>query len=255
MKFAVDTDAAELTVTDDAGTRTLPLYSPEAFAVLGDCWVNTGWALKYSYQFSWLGRPIIQVPEDMFRMQEVIHATQPDVIVETGVAHGGSLIFYAGLCAAMGKGRVVGVDIEIRPHNRTAIEAHRLSEFITLIEGSSIAPDVVQQVRSLIRPGERVLVILDSNHSRGHVRDELEAYCDLVDDESWIVACDGVMGSLTKVPGGKPGWADDNPTVAAAQFVEAHPEFEVVQPKPIFDESPGLPVHTYWPGAWVRRKR
>ena len=147
MKFTVDTDAKVLTVTDEEGTRTLPLYTPEAFAILGHSWVHTGWALKYSYQFSWMGRPIIQLPEDMVRMQEAIYATKPDVIVETGVAHGGSLIFYAGLCAAMGRGRVVGVDIEIRPHNRTAIEAHALFDRITLLEGSSTDPDIVAQVK------------------------------------------------------------------------------------------------------------
>lgn len=108
---------------------------------------------------------MIQLPEDVLRMQEVIHAVQPDVIVETGVAHGGSLVFYASLCKSMDKGRVVGVDIEIRPHNRSAIEAHTLSGFITMIEGSSTDPATVAQVQAQIRPGEKVMVILDSNHS------------------------------------------------------------------------------------------
>ena len=105
--------------------------------------MRVGWNQKYQYTFSWMGRPVIQLPEDMMRMQEVIYRLQPDLIVETGVAHGGSLIFYASLCKAIGKGRVVGIDIEIRPHNRMAIESHPLAGLITLIEGSSIAPEVV----------------------------------------------------------------------------------------------------------------
>src|SRR5262249_34591470 len=138
-------------------------------------WLAVGWTQRYSYSFTWLGRPLIQLPEDVIRIQEVIHRVKPDVIVETGVAHGGSLIFYASLCKATERGRIVGVDIEIRPHNRAAIEAHPLAKYITLIEGSSTDPGIVERVKSHIKPGETVLVILDSNHSRKHVLDELEA--------------------------------------------------------------------------------
>src|SRR5690606_19131155 len=145
---------------------------------------------KYVYGFSWMGRPIIQLPEDMIRIQEVVYRLKPDVIVETGVAHGGSLIFYASLCKAMERGRVIGIDIEIRPHNRKAIEAHELAGFITLVEGSSTDPAIVQEVKSLVAPGETAIVILDSNHSKQHVLDELEAYADLVSVGSYIVACD-----------------------------------------------------------------
>src|ERR1700712_2912009 len=127
-----------------------------------------------------MGRPVIQLPDDMVRIQEVIWQVRPTVIVETGVAHGGSLIFYASLFAAMGEGRVIGVDIEIRPNNRQAIEAHPLFDRIRLIEGSSTASATVDLVRSQLRPDDRVLVILDSNHTRQHVADELEAYAPLV---------------------------------------------------------------------------
>src|ERR1700752_395458 len=120
----------------------------------------------------------------MMRLQEVIYSVKPDVIVETGVAHGGSLIFYASLCKAMGKGRIVGVDIEIRPHNRQAIESHELSSYVTLIEGSSTDPSVVQQVRALLQPDEKVMVFLDSNHTKEHVLGELEAYAPLVNKDS-----------------------------------------------------------------------
>ena len=120
---------------------------------------------------------MIQLPEDMLRIQEVIYDVNPDVIVETGVAHGGSLIFYASLFTAIGKGRVIGIDIEIRPHNRTALEEHRLRPLISLVEGSSIDEDIVQSVKNQIGSAETVLVLLDSNHLKDHVLAELEAYC------------------------------------------------------------------------------
>jgi cephalosporin hydroxylase len=155
MKLTIDTTADVLIREDGNEAQTLPLNSPEAFQLLSEQWLRIGWYQKYSYSFSWLGRPIIQLPEDLVRIQEVIHQQQPDVIIETGVAHGGSLVFYASLCKAMDHGRVVGIDIEIRPHNRKAIEAHPLADYITLIEGSSIDPATVTRVRQQVRPGER----------------------------------------------------------------------------------------------------
>ena len=126
------------------------------------------------------GASYYSTPEDILRVQEVIYSVKPDVIIETGIAHGGSLIYYASLCKIMGKGRVIGIDIEIRPHNRKAIESHELSSYITLIEGNSIDEKIVAQVKSLVKTGEKGFVILDSNHTKQHVLNELEAYHDLV---------------------------------------------------------------------------
>jgi len=212
------------------------------------------WNQQYPYTFSWLGRPIVQLPEDMIRVQEVIYRVRPDVIIETGVAHGGSLIYYASLCKAIERGRVIGIDIEIRPHNRQAIEAHELSHLITLIEGSSTSSEVVKQVHSLVKPGEVALVILDSNHSKQHVADELEAYCDLVTTDSYIVATDGLMKDLYDSPHGQPTWEWDHPTAAAAEFAAHHPEFVWEQPAWPFNESELTENITHWPGAWLRRK-
>jgi cephalosporin hydroxylase len=254
MKVTIDTDARTLVLEGVQGREELPLYSDRAFEVLSDAWVKVGWNQRYSYTFSWMGRPIIQLPEDMVRTQEVIHEVQPDVIVETGVAHGGSLIFYASLCKAMGRGRVIGIDIEIRPQNRQAIESHPLSGGITLIEGSSTDPEVVERVRSLVRPGERVLVLLDSNHTKAHVAAELEAYHGLVTPGSYLVATDGIMKDLTDVPRGQADWNWNHPTAAAEGFAAAHPEFELAQPAWPFNES-GLKKNiTHWPGAWLRRR-
>ncbi|HDS01576.1 MAG TPA: hydroxylase, partial [candidate division Zixibacteria bacterium] len=137
MKIILDTDT-NLLIEENAGDiKKYDLYSRESFELISRYWVKVGWSMKYPYTFSWLGRPVIQLPEDMIRVQEVLFKVQPDVIIETGVAHGGSLVFYASLCKALGKGRVIGIDIEIRPHNRSAIESHFLFPYITLIEGSS----------------------------------------------------------------------------------------------------------------------
>jgi hypothetical protein len=135
----IDLEQGTVIVEGTTGTREYKLDTPEAFQIVSDAWLRAGWDNKYVYSFTWLGRPIIQLPEDMIRLQEVIHAIQPDVILETGVAHGGALVFYASLCKAMDRGRVIGVDVEIRPHNREAIESHSLAPLITLIQRGKVA--------------------------------------------------------------------------------------------------------------------
>lgn len=253
MKFQVDFATSRLTVEGPEGVRDLDLGSPESFEILSRAWLRAGWDTKYVYGFSWLGRPIIQLPEDMFRIQEVIYALRPDVIVETGVAHGGSLIFYAGIFEAIGHGRVIGVDIEIRPHNREAIEAHRLARRIQLVEGSSIHPGIVAEVQSLIQPGEKVMVVLDACHTRGHVLAELRAYSHLVTKNSYIVAADGIMKDLQGAPRSGPDWALNNPYMAVQDFLAEAPQFAVEPPLPPFNEGNIRTAVTYWPGAWVKR--
>jgi cephalosporin hydroxylase len=254
MKMMVDTEAKTLTVENGRGSKTLPLYCKESFEALSQQWVNVGWNQKYLYTFSWLGRPIIQLPEDIIRIQEVIYRLKPDVIIETGVAHGGSLVLYASLCKAMGKGRVIGVDIEIRKQNRSAIEAHELSSWIDLVEGDSVAPDTLAQVKAKIKPGATVLVILDSCHSHAHVLAELNQYAPLVTPGSYIVATDGVMEWVYDCPRGNPGWKTDNPCSAVRDFLATHPVFVEETPAWAFNESPLTANVTHWPLAWLRRK-
>lgn len=254
MKLIIDTEAKTLTEEEGGTVRHFDLYSREGFERLSRQWVRVGWNQKYEYTFSWMGRPIIQLPEDMIRMQEVIYRVKPDVIIETGVAHGGSIIYYASLCKAMGKGRVIGIDIEIRPHNRKAIEAHELSGYISLVEGSSTDPEIVNRVKDMLRPGETVLVILDSNHTRQHVSAELEAYHGMVTSGSYIVATDGIMFDLHDLPRGVPQWAWDHPMAAAAEFAGRHSEFVPEQPPRSFTESELTENITHWPGAWLRRR-
>jgi cephalosporin hydroxylase len=242
--------------TEDSPARELPLADPEAFQVMARAWLRAGWDTKYVYTFTWMGRPIIQLPDDLLRLQEVIYAVKPTVVIETGVAHGGSLIFHASLLKAMEiKGRVLGVDIEIRPHNRTAIEQHPLSSMITLIEGDSIGESTLARVREHVQPDDVVLVVLDSKHTRDHVRSELEMYGPLVTKGSYIVATDGIMRDLVGAPRSSAEWGTDNPFEAARAFAAKHPEFEHRQPTWSFNESTGLSENvTYWPGAWLRRR-
>lgn len=247
----IQIDTHKETVTQ--GGTEFPIGSPEAFKIISDVWLRSGWDTKYVYSFSWMGRPIIQLPEDLIRIQEVIYDIQPDVIIETGVAHGGSLIFYAGICKALEKGRVVGIDIEIRPHNRTAIESHFLFPYITLIEGSSVDSSVVEQVKRHVKPGEKVLVILDSNHTYDHVLAELNAYASLVTAGSYIVATDGIMEYVVGAPRTQPDWVTNNPKKAAEQFVKENSEFTIVEPDWPFNEGAISERVTYWPSAFIRK--
>ena len=253
MKLTIDNDNGKLLIEDGGESRSLDLHTREAFELVSHEWVRVGWQMKYPYTFAWMGRPIIQLPEDMLRTQEVIYSLKPDVIVETGIAHGGSLIYYASICKAIGKGRIVGVDIEIRPHNREAIEAHEMFDRIDLIEGDSAAPEIVAQVDELVGNAETVLVILDSNHTKGHVLKELEAYHHLVTPGSYIVATDGVMEWVHDGPRGEADWTHDNPSEAAKEFSAAHPEFVIEQPAWPFNESDLGTNITHWPNAWLKR--
>jgi len=254
-KLIIDFEKGSVTLEGPGGgCKTWSFGTPEAFSAISEAWLRSGWETKYMYSFTWLGRPIIQLPEDIVRIQEVIFSVQPDVIVETGVAHGGSLVFYASLCKMMDKGRIVGVDIEIRPRNREAIESHFLFPFITLIEGDSISPQVVSKVRQQVKPGEKVIVLLDSCHTKAHVLGELKAYAPMVSKGSYIVAMDGIMGRLTGARRAQPDWTWNNPRQAALEFVAANPDFEIEEPTFLFNEGCVKDRVTHWPDAFIRRK-
>ncbi len=253
MKLIVDTEEKTLTQEGDGQTSVVSLHSREAFEALSEQWLQVGWNQKYSYSFTWMGRPVIQLPEDLIRIQEVIYRLKPDVIIETGVAHGGSLIFYASLCKAMEKGRVVGIDIEIRPHNRQALEAHELFPLLTLIEGSSIDQSIVAQAKAQVKPGETTLVLLDSCHTKEHVMQELNAYAPFVTVGSYIIAIDGIMEQVAGAPRTQADWSWDNPQQAAFEFVKNNPNFAIEEPPFAFNESSLTQRITYWPNAFIKR--
>jgi len=184
---------------------------------------------RYSYNFSWLGRPVIQFPEDIVAMQEVIWRITPDLIIETGIAHGGSLVLWASLLQTLGgDGRVVGVDVEIRQRNRAEIERHPLFSRITMIEGSSIDPDVVGRVRALAAGRRTVMVVLDSNHTHDHVLEELQRYSPLVMRGSYLVVMDTVVEAMpADFYPDRPWGKGNNPATAVAQFLKTSDRFEV----------------------------
>jgi len=198
-------------------------------------WISLANKGKYSYHFEFLGRPVIQYPQDMVAVQELIWSIKPDLIVETGIAHGGSLVMSAGMlalldyCDAAGaafdprqsRRRVVGIDIDIRPHNRAAIEAHPLAHKIELIQGSSIDPAVVETVRKMASGHETVLVLLDSNHTHDHVLAELEAYAPLTSRGSYCVVFDTIIETLPSDMFQDRPWSHgDNPRTAVHEFLK-----------------------------------
>jgi cephalosporin hydroxylase len=157
---------------------------------LGTKFIIDSLKYRYSYNFSWLGRPIIQFPQDMVAVQEIIWEVKPDLIIETGIAHGGGLIFYASILELIGKGEVLGIDIDIRKHNRKEIENHKMFKRIKMIEGSSVDKEVVERVKNIVKKHKKVLVFLDSLHTHKHVLEELNLYSKFVSKGSYIVAFD-----------------------------------------------------------------
>lgn len=199
---------------------------------------------KYSYQFSCLGRPIIQFPQDMVAMQELIWKTKPDIIIETGIAHGGSLILSASMLALLdmvnaiknntiidpklSSRKVLGIDIDIRAHNRAAIETHPMASRIQMIQGSSIDPDIIEQVKQIAGEYKRILVCLDSNHTHEHVLAELEAYAPLTSVDSYCVVFDTIIEDLPKdMFPDRPWGKGNNPKTAVWEYLKTHPEFEI----------------------------
>lgn len=205
---------------------------------------------KYSYNFSWLGRPIIQYPQDILAMQEIIWSVKPDLIIETGIAHGGSLIFYASMLelnAICGGGaedaQVLGIDIDIRLHNRNALESHPMMKRITMLEGSSVAPDIIREVKEKAKTKNNILVCLDSNHTHDHVLAELNAYAPLTSIGSYCVVFDTIIEDLplNSFPD-RPWDKGNNPKSAVNEYLNNHPEFErsdQIDYKLLISVSPG----------------
>lgn len=204
---------------------------------------------KYSYNFSWLGRPIIQYPQDIVALQEIIWEVKPDIIIETGIAHGGSLILSASMitlleaCGEIEEGYVLGVDVDIRRHNKEAILAHQMSKKITMYEGSSIEKDIIEKVCKFAEKGDKILVCLDSNHTHEHVLSELNAYAPLVSTGSYCVVFDTVIEDLPDdMFPDRPWGKGNNPKTAVREFLESHPEFEpdsMIENKLMITAAPG----------------
>ncbi len=230
----------ELEVTD----RLKAIEKNPALIESGSRFMQASTLPKYSYNFFWQGRPIIQYPQDMAAMQEIIWAVKPDLIIETGIAHGGSLIFSASMLALLdmseaieasqtidpsqSRRKVLGIDIDIREHNRKAIEAHPMHSRITMLEGSSIDPDIIAQVHEVAKDYQRILVCLDSMHTHDHVLSELEAYAPLVSPGSYCVVFDTIVEDLPEeMFHDRPWGKGNNPKTAVWEYLKTHPEFDI----------------------------
>jgi cephalosporin hydroxylase len=203
---------------------------------------------RYTYNFRWLGLPVIQFPADLVALQEIVWETRPEVVVETGIAHGGSLVFYASLLELLGGDRVViGIDIDIRAHNRAAIEAHPLAKRIAMVEGSSVDPSIVDEVRTLVR-GRRTMVVLDSNHTHEHVLRELEHYASLVSEGCYLVVLDTIVDRMPKsLYADRPWGPGDNPMTAVDAFLAGNDAFAIDR------EYDGKLLFTVAPRGYLKR--
>lgn len=236
-----------LLLDDGIGQRELDVDGRTGLEELAAHWTRATWSNGLFKEVRWLGMPMQQLAEDVVMLQEVCWDVQPDVVVETGVADGGSAIFWASMIELVGGREVVSVDIRVRPEVAAAIGRHPLGHRVALIEGDAVAADVVERVRSRVRPDDRVLVVLDSDHSRDHVMAELDAYAPLVTPGSYVVVTDGVMQVLDDAPKGDPSWSQDNPLAAANGWLAGRDGFTR-------DLDRERLLATYLPGAWLRRE-
>ena len=234
-------------LVDESGVE-IDIYSKEGLNALAKLWIKSSAQNRIMYEPTWMGIPIIQYPGDVLMMHELIWKVRPQIIIETGLAHGGTALFYASMLELLGRGKVISVEVEIRQYNRIAILGHPMAHRVEMIEGSSIADSTVNEVRNRIGPDQKVLVTLDSNHSYDHVREELEIYAPLVSDGSYLVAMDGAQQLVADMPSGKPEWREDNPLRAIHDFLKDHPEWEI-------DPHYNRLMVTSNPDAFLRRKR
>lgn len=223
------------------------LYSKEGLEMLSNLWLKVAVEYKLNYELSWMGRPIIQFGSDMIMLQELIWEIKPDIFIEAGIAHGGSLIYTASLFELMAtNGQVIGIDVEIRPHNKIAIEQHPMFKRITMIEGSSVDSKTVESLKNFIKKDKSIAVMLDSNHSKEHVLKELEIYSKIVTIGSYLIVQDGAQEWVSDIPRGKPEWKEDNPLVAIEEFLKNNDNY-------IIDEKYTRLGITQSPSGYLKR--
>lgn len=223
------------------------IYSEKGREELAEAYAKAFWKDAVFHRTFWCGVPYLQIAEDVVALADAVWATKPKLIIECGVWGGGGLIFYASLLELLGEGEVLGIDVDLSKA-QPAVQAHKFGRRVTFFGGSSTSPEIVRAVAEKAAKAGRVMVVLDSNHTRNHVRGELEAYAPLIQPGGYLVAMDGVMGILHDVPGGEASWRDDNPESAVADFLKTHPEFER-------DMSMNRFGATYAPGGFLKKIR
>lgn len=235
-------------MTNADGAKEYPLFGADAFQILSRQWMALGWNLGHWSTFSWKGRQLLQFPDDVLRLGELLWRLRPDVIVETGVYDGGSALFFSGLCR-----HVISVERQLRPGVREAI-FQDADVVVTLIEDDSSAPKTAALVGSLIRAGDRVCVFLDSDHRAMHVRAELENFSPLVSPGCYLIVADSNLAELADTPKGEEAWASDHPARAVDEFLAGHPEFQRERPTPLYPAEFDFTELSYYPTSWLRRR-
>jgi cephalosporin hydroxylase len=253
MRITIDTDAQVLQLAEGGEATGYSLFSPEAFRILSRYWLAMAWNLGHWNSFTWMGRQLLQLPDDVLRLAEVLWTLRPATIVETGVYEGGSTLFFAGLCRLHGGGRVISVEREFRPGVREAIQ-QGAGESVTLIEGDSASPETAERVRRSIRAGERVCVFLDSDHSAQHVAAELRHFSPLVSPGCYLIVADSICRELAHAPEGDPTWSWNHPGAAVDEFLSLHPEFSRERPPCLSPEGRDFAQLSYFPDTWLRRR-
>lgn len=252
MLISIDTDTSLLRITDNGKTVEHSLFAPEAFSILAGEWLRLGWNLQHWATFSWMGRQLLQYPDDVLRLAELIWRLRPDVIVETGVYEGGSTLLFSSLCRLTGHGRVISVERELRSEVRDAVLAASNGN-VTLVEGDSGSVEIAARVLGGIASGDRVLVFLDSDHTSAHVARELRLYGPLVSAGSYLIVADSNLADLATTPNGDPHWAHDHPGAAVNDFLKEHPEFVRACPRPLFPQAFDFSRVGYFPTSWLER--
>ncbi len=252
-KLIIDFENEEIQILESHNSYTHKFSTEKAFNAVAQAYLRLGWDNKYVYSFKWLGRPIIQLPDDIIRLQELIYEVKPDVIIDIGIAHGGSLIFNSTLLKTYGGRKVIGIDIDIREKNLKAIKEHKMFDQIELIQGNSTSDNVFFEAKNFIKESDKVMVFLDGKHTYDHVYKELEMYSKLITKGSYIVAMDGIQRDLVGAPRSNPDWQTNNPANAAEDFVKNNKNYEIDLRLPSFNEGNIKQHVTYWPSAYIKK--
>ena len=256
MIINIDTEQKKLTFKDSKKIKKkYSLFNYLSYNILKSFWEEYSWHFKYTYQFSWLGFPIIQLPDDIIQIQEFLFKEKPDFIVETGVAHGGSIIFYSSICKLLKKGKVIGIDIKIRKKNRKLLENSNLKKYFQLIESSSTSLKTILQIKNIIR-NKKTFVILDSNHTCEHVYKELKLYGDILKKGSVILITDGIVDTMKFSPRRLIYNREGGPLIALNKFLKNNNKFKRIKPTYIFNKSyktKDLKI-SHFPSGWIIKK-
>jgi len=253
MVVTIDTDAGLFRLAENGRCEERPLFDPEAFRILSRQWLILGWNLGYWACFSWMGRQLLQLPDDVLRLAELLWRVRPDVIVETGVYDGGSTLLFASLCRLAGRGRVISVERGFRPGVRAAV-MEAAGDLVTLIEGDSALPETAARVEREMRRDERVCVFLDSDHSARHVAMELRHLSHMVSPGCYLLVADSICADLAHTPAGEAAWKYDHPGTAVDEFLATHPEFTRTRPAPLFTGEFDFTELSYFPSTWLIRQ-